>query len=320
MAIFESGLFTDDDFLQIENVLYSPKEQELIHRSIFNINDSWASFAREIGYDYMIKQGRAKIISHGGGAKDIPFVGEKGGRATQKVYTIGTGIHFTKAEQRAQAAKRALGKGPAIQLDTTRVATARRFVFEEEARIAFVGDSEYNMTGIFDDSFYTANLGTKENVAQGAVGVGAAAKRLWSNKTALEILTDLQRGKSVVQGDALYEAKVLALPPAQFERLTLPFSPTGDSRTLMTWLRSEGMFFNQIVKSNRLKAVNNGDTVDYMMILDNDPENVELSLVNDIFLGDPIFDLVGTMEQAVMLDTAGIIVRRPQALYIGKGI
>jgi len=320
MAIFESGLFTDDDFLQIENVLYSPKEEELVQRRLFSLNSSWATYAREIGYDYWIKQGKAKIIAHGGGAKDIPFVGEKGGRVTQKVYTVASAIRFTKAEQQAVAAKRALGKGPAIQLDTNRVSSARRFIFEEEARLAFVGDSEYNVTGIFDDTFYGTNLGTKENVAADGTGATAAEKRLWANKTVRQILEDLFTAKQQIQKDGLYRARALVLPPEKLERLTLPFSDTGDSRTLMMWLRSEGMYFEQILASNQLKAVNNGDTVDYMMIMDNDPENVELSLINDISLGNPVFDLVGTMEQAVMLDTAGIIVRRPQALYIGKGI
>jgi hypothetical protein len=320
MSKFETGLFTDDDFLQIENTLYTPKDEELIQRVIFNVNSSWASYAREIGYDYMQRKGSAKILAHGGGAKDIPFVGEGGSRVTQKVYTVVSGIRFTKAEQEAQAAKRALGKGPAVQLDTTRVSSARRYIFEEENRIAFAGDTEYGMVGIFNDVFYTAGLGTKEFVAQGAVAGSAVFKRQWVNKTTREILTDLHTGMATIQKDDKYKAKVLALPPEQFNRLALPFSDTGDSRTLLMWLKSEGMYFDQVIRNNIFDSANNGDTVDYFMILDNDPENVELSLINDIFLGDPIFDIVGTMEQAVMLDTAGIIVRRPQALYIGKGI
>jgi len=320
MAKFESGLFTDDDFLQIENVLYSPKESELVQRMIFNVNSSWATYAREIGYDYWQRQGSAKILSHGGGAKDVPFVGEKGGRVTQKVYTIADGIRFTKAEMQAVAAKRALGKGPSVQLDTLRVATARRFLFEEEARVTFAGDAEYGIKGIFDDSFYGTNLGTKENVAQGATGATAAAKRLWSNKTSLEILTDLETAMNTVEADGLFKSKVLVLPPSQYNRLRKPFSNTGDSRTLMTWLNSEGMYFDQVVASRQMQATNNGDTVDYFMVLDNDPENVELSLINDIALGATVYDIVGTMEQAVMMDTAGIIVRHPAALYVGKGI
>jgi hypothetical protein len=88
---FESGLIQSDDVLQIENVLYKQKENELVARKIFAPNNSYDSFAGEIGYDYYTRQGSAKIFSRGSSAKDIPFVGEKGGRVTQSVYDIYTG-------------------------------------------------------------------------------------------------------------------------------------------------------------------------------------------------------------------------------------
>src|SRR4030042_3043920 len=135
---FEYGLFTPNDFLQIENTLYTPEQEELATRKIFNLNTSFASYAEEIGYDYYQLTGSAKILAKGGSAKDVPFVGEKGGRVTQKAYTIVDGIRYSKAEQEATQAKRALGKGQAIQLDTLRVASARRFINETEAKIAFV--------------------------------------------------------------------------------------------------------------------------------------------------------------------------------------
>lgn len=316
---FASGLFTQDDFLQIENTLYTPIEEELVHRSVFSINSSWASFAREIGYDYWKKQGSAKILASGGAAKDVPFVGEEGGRVTQKVYTIASGIRYTKAEMQAVAAKRALGKGPGLQLDTNRVASARRFIFEKEAAIAFVGDSEFGIKGLFDSTFYGTDLGTMENVAEGATGATAAAKRLWSNKTAAEILTDLRTARKAIQTDGLFTARTLVLPPDQFEELTKPFSAYIPA-TLLSWLNTEGMYFEKIVVSNQMKATNNGDTVDYFLLMDNNPINIELSLINDISLGNPVEDIVGTQEQAVLLDTAGIIVRHPGALYVGKGI
>jgi len=321
MAIFDNGLFSQDDFLQIENVLYSPIEEELIHRELFRINSSWADFAQEIGYDYFKRQGSAKILASGGGAKDIPFVGEgSGGRVTQKVYTVVSGIRFTKAEIAAIAAKRALGKGPSLQLDTHRIDSARRFIREKEAAIAFAGDSEYGILGLFDDSFYGTDLGTKENVAAGATGATTAEKRLWSNKTAQEILTDLETAMNAIESDGLFKARTLVLPPAQYNRLKKPFSETGDSRTLLMWLESTGMYVEKIISSNQLKTTNNGDTVDYFLMIDNSPINVELSLINEISLGKPVEDIVGTQEMAVTLDTAGIIVRHPGALYVGKGI
>src|SRR4030042_768459 len=101
--------------------------------------------------------------------------------------------------------------------------------------------------------------------------------------------------------------------------LTLPYSDY-TTLTLLDWIKSQGMYFDQIIGTNHLAATNNGDTVDWFMVLDNDPEVVQLALLFDIELGDPLYDLVGTMEQAVMLKTGGIMFRHPAGCYIGKGI
>jgi len=90
--------------------------------------------------------------------------------------------------------------------------------------------------------------------------------------------------------------------------------------TLLQWLNSEGMYFENIVTSRVMKATNNGDTVDYFMVIDNDPEVVELAITNDIHLGDPVYDIVGTMEMAAMESYGGILLRHPAAIYIGKGV
>ena len=319
MATFESSLFTPDDFLQISNTLYTPKENEMIARRLFRINTSYAPYAREIGYDYYERTGSAKILAAGGGAKDIPFVGEKGGRVTQQVYDIVTGIRYTEAERMAMAAKRALGKGPNIGLDTLRVDTARRYISEKENALAFVGDTDYGIKGIFDTTYYGANLGTSEDVAQGATGATAAAKRLWSNKTASEILTDLLTAKQTIEEEGLFVAKTLVLPPDRYNQLLKPFS-TSTSLTVLDWLRSSGMYFDNIITSRIMKTSNNGDTVDWFMVIDNDPEVVELAITNDINMGDPVYDIVGTMEMAVKESFGGVIVRHPSGLYIGKGI
>jgi len=320
MAKFESGLFTSDDFLQISQVLYTPKQDEMLARRIFSIDSTYASYAREIGYDYYDRTGSAKIYAKGGGGKDIPFVGESGGRITQKVYDLVTGIRYSKAELQALEAKRALGKGPSIQLNMLRVDTARRYISEVENKLAFSGDTEYGIKGIFDDTFYNGtNLGVKENVAASGTGSGDAAKRLWPNKTSSLILDDLFKAVDTVEQDALFKARILVLDPKNFNRLRKPFTTT-DSRTLLDWLNSNGLYFEQIIASRNMRLTNNGDTVNYFMVLDNSPEIVQLAITEDLNLGDPIVDIVGTTEIAVMESTGGIVLRHPAACYIGKGI
>jgi len=318
MAKFESGLFTEDDFLQIENVLYTPREEEMAARKLLKLNTSYAPYAREIGYDYYQRQGSAKILAHGASAKDIEFVGEKGGRITQKVYDIATGIRWTKKEREAEMAKRALGKGPGVQLDTTRVQSARRFIFETENALSFVGDADYGIKGLFSADYYGTDLGTKENVAQGATGADAAAKRLWSNKTPAEIIKDIRTAVDTVEADGLFVGRALAMDPQSFNLLRQPY---GDQTTMTVydWIKAN-FDFTTIIKSRVMRAVNNGDTVNYFMVLDNDPEVVELAVTEDINLLDPVYDIVGTMEQAVKESFGGVLFRHPAGAYIGKGI
>jgi len=317
MATFENSIFTNDDLLQIENVLYSPREEELVARRLLRLNTSYAPYAKEIGYDYYQKEGSAKILGSGAGASDIPFVNEKGGRVTQKVYDIATGIRWTKAERMALAAKRALGKGPVV-MDTLRVEAARRFILEKENTLTFVGDADYGILGLFDASFYGTNLGTKENVATGATGADDAAKRLWSNKTAAEILKDIRVGVETLESTGLFTAKTLILPPDKYNSLRRPYSDESPI-TILDWIKTN-YAFTSIIKSRIMSSTYNGDTVNYFMLLDNSPDVVELAITQDIMLENPVYDIVGTMEQAVIESYGGVLFRHPSGAYIGKGI
>lgn len=317
--MFESGLITSDDLLQIENVLYKPKESELIARTVFAPNNSYAGYAGEIGYDYYTRKGSAKIFSKGAASKDIPFVGEDGGRNVQKVFEIHSGVRYTRGEMDALQAKRSLGKGPSVAIDTLRIETARRYINEIHNKLCFPGNSSFGIKGVFDSSFYGTGLGTKEDVAQGATGATAAIKRLWTSKTPNEIIADLNTGLAAIEKNGFFKGKVLLLPASRLATLRKPYSDQNPMTTLQ-WITSQGMYFEQIISCKEMEATINGDSVNYFMILDNDPEVVQSVITEDIQLGEPVKDIVGTIEMDVRMSTAGVIVRHPAGFYIGKGI
>ena len=302
-----------EDLLSIENVLYEAKKDELVARQIVSVNTNFPPYAKEIGYDWYDRKGSAKILSSGGSAKDVPFVGESGGRETMQVYTIATGVRYTKAERLAVQAKSAIGKGPSVQLDSLRVSSARRFVSEKENELFFIGNAAYGIPGVLNKSGITS-----ESVADGATGTGAA-KKLWANKTAKEILKDLLSAKDTVEADGFFNAKVLVLPPNAYNKLLQPYSDMSPM-TILSWLQSQGMTFEKIIKSRSLSAANNGFGVDALLVLDNSSEVIELAVPEDLVLGEPVYDILGTSEQAVTENTAGAIIRHPSAIYVGKGI
>ncbi|HPA70777.1 MAG TPA: DUF2184 domain-containing protein [Spirochaetota bacterium] len=315
MTVKHDAILRKEDLLAIENTLYEPKKEELVARGFIKLNTNFAPFAQEIGYDWFDRTGSAKILAAGGSAKDVPFVGENGGRETMKVYDIVTGIRYTKAERMAAQAKSALGKGPVVNLDTSRVATARRFVAETENRLAFVGDAKHKIKGLLN------MLGiTSESVAASGTGAGDSAKRLWTNKTPKLKLADLLTGKKKVEAGNIFKARVLLIDSDHFNQLLEPFSDSSPM-TVLKWLQTEGAFFEKIIVTSALNHAHNGfSTVDAFAILDNDPEIIELAVVEDLALGDPVYDILGTSEQVASERTAGCIIRHPSAIYVGKGI
>ncbi len=314
MTVRHDALLRKEDLLAIENVLYEPKKDELVARTIAHINDRFPSYANEIGYDWYTRRGSAKIIAAGGSAKDIPFVGEDGGRETMKVYTIATGIKYSKSERMAFQAKSALGKGPAVPIDTIRVSSARRYVSETENRLFFVGDTNYAIPGLLNKSGITS-----ENVLASGSGSTDLAKRLWANKSTAQILADLLKSKEAVEASGLFKGRVLVLAPVSNLKLAKPYSEYSPM-TIKKWLESEGLYFEQIVETRAMLAAYNGLGADAFCILDNDPEVIELTLIEDLNLGDPVYDILGTSEQAVTERTAGAIIRHPSAIYVGAGI
>jgi hypothetical protein len=68
------------------------------------------------------------------------------------------------------------------------------------------------------------------------------------------------------------------------------------------------------------KAYNGDGTNDFFMIMDNDPEILQMAIIQDINMGMPIYNIKQDMEFMVSEKFGGVIVRHPAALYIGYGI
>lgn len=310
----DAAPFRKEDLLSIEKTLYAQKEDELVARKIVRPNFNHPPYASEIGYDWYSREGSAKLLAAGANANDVPFVTEKMGRVTMPVYDLVTGIKYTKSERLAVQARQALGKGAPVQLDMLRVETARRFVGEGEDKLFFVGNANFKVPGILNKSGITS-----EDVAQGATGADATAKKLWSNKTPTEILKDLMTAKTAIETSGIFSAKILVVSPKAFLQLQQPYSAQNPI-PLLQWLQGQGAYFTDVVKSRYMLSANNGLSADAFALLDNSPELIELMIPQELELGEPIFDMLGTSEQLVGERIAGTAIRHPASIYVGKGI
>jgi len=305
--------FHKEDLKYIEKIVTKVKKQELKQRTVFPYDSNFPAAAREIGYDIYDITGSAKILADGADAKDIPFVGETKQRKSQGVYTIASGIRYSKAERDAVAMARQNGRGASYNLDAERPAAARRYIYETECEVIFNGSAKYGIKGIFDSSYYGTNKGTLEDVAD-----GAAASKTWASKTPPEILEDIRTAVTKASADGLFDGKkVILVSFASWRELVRPFSEDS-SFTVMDWIkRTEEVEFQWF---NALKAANNETGENVLFCFTKDPMLVKMALPEDIRLGRPVFDILETSEQALTERFAGPVVKHPASLYVGKGI
>ncbi|WP_235596568.1 major capsid family protein [Leptospira santarosai] len=298
-TVGQDSILSRNDQLFIQRTLLTPVEEELKLRKIARVNPSFPSYAREIGYDVYQRQGKANVTAAGARPKDVHFVDESIERITQPAVDIQTAIRYGKDELQAMQAKRALGNGPAFALDQTRIDSARRFVAEREDYIGFNGERSLKVPGILTSAGYTEEV---PNFA--------------SLTTAKAMLEELHRGKSFVEKNGHFRGRTLCLTPEDQLRLLKPLNDYA-TVTLLEWFKQNGLFFDNIITTNALKAENNVLGHDLFMILDNNPTTLELAVLQDITLGPPVTDFLGETMMLVDERFAGAIVYYPEGIYVG---
>ncbi|MBM5675602.1 DUF2184 domain-containing protein [Listeria seeligeri] len=251
------------DLEAIDNVLYEAKQEELTARSIFNVKTDIPAGAEVYGYDVLERSGAAKIIANG--ADDLPLVDVDVKRYYAQIYTIALGFRYSLQDLRQS-------QMTGQSVDANKAATVRRGIAEKENKLAWVGDSKYNIQGI----------ATAAGIQVEAVGNNAAGTSTkWAQKSSEEVIEELRKLRKRITilpgyGDA---ALVLALPPDQYEELNRRYSDF-DSRTLLKVIQ-DNQWFAQIKRVADLKGVglNNSDS---LLIFHSEPETAELLLPMDI--------------------------------------
>ncbi|WP_431195777.1 encapsulin [Leptospira interrogans] len=299
-SVGQDSFLTKNDQLYILSVLLTPAEEELKLRKIARVNPTFPSYAREIGYDTYNRQGKANVVAAGSRPKDISFVDESIDRTTQPAVDIKTAIRYSADDLEAMQAKRAIGKGAAFSLDQTRIESARRLVAEREDYIGFNGEEALKVPGIF------ASAGYKEPTPNFA-----------NLTTAKAMLEELHKGKTFVEKSGHFKGRTLCLTPEDQLRLLKPLNDYA-TVTLLEWFKQNGLFFDNIITTNALKAENNILGHDLFMVLDSDPRVLELAVLKDITLGTPETDWLGETKMLVDERFGGALVYYPEGIYVGK--
>lgn len=287
------------DLEAIDRTLYEPKYEELTARSVLGLKTDVDPGAETYSYDVMTRAGVAKILANN--ADDIPLVDIDMRREFIRIYSIVTSFQYTVQEQRAAN----MTNRP---VDATKAGVARRAVAEKENRLAWVGDSDYNIKGLTNATGIQVM-----NVPAGADGT------TWDKKTGEEILEDVRQVRAlitVLPGHGDSPNLIMGVPPEQYEILAKRYSDY-DPRTILDVIKSRN-WFKEIKRIADLRNVGTS-SADSLLIYDSAPEVVQLLLPMDMYRHEPEWKFP-RWKFAVEERCGGCIIRYPMAIARGDGI
>lgn len=292
---------------QVVEVLYP----DIQYPQIIPVDTSANEWAKSITYYSTDKVGVAGWFHHY--AKDIHVADSERSKFEIGVEMADIGYRWSLEE---------IGQAlmiPGLNLSADRAAAARRAYEEFVDRVAILGDTDKNFSGITDYP------GVSTSVA--AVHTGPPTGTAWSIKTAQEILTDVNDALTGMYVDSLQIelANTLLLPVSAFTLIgTKPFNDLSQL-TVYQWLQQNNVYTLTTGQPLMIRALRGLETVGTggtgrMVAYRRDPQVLKMHIpMPHRFLpvyqtGPLVFDVPGIFR------LAGLEIRRPGAVRYVDGI
>lgn len=293
----DAALMRPQDLEAIDNVVYEPKKEELIGRTLFDLKTDVPAGAETYAYDVITRSGAAKILAPG--ADDIPLVDADKRRERVDIYSIAAAIRYSVQELRgAQMA--------GVSVDSTKAVNARRAIAEKENRLIWHGDAKYNINGVVN----------AEGIQTLAVDAGASTETEWASKTGKEIVVDIRKARALVNKLPGHNANTLVVTPAGMEALETEYNENTD-KTVLEYIRSQN-WFSKIVATSDLEGQGTAGS-DCFLVLDNSPSVIQILITMDIYRHPTEYKFPNhkvPFEERL----GGAVVRYPMAIVRGDGI
>jgi len=253
----DDGIFFERELEHIKAKSYDIKYADLPFRQLFPVSHEAPEGSESITIRSYGRVGTAKIIN--GYGTDLPRVDIVGKEQSVPVKQVGIEYGYTTKELRSS---RLVGKS----LDARRAAAATRGGEEEFNRIAFDGDSEAGLFGIFStDGIPVADVATK-----------AATGTTWAgNATPEEILFDMNNSVATMVSLTLMKEKPtrMLLPVSQYQYIASTARSPNSDTTILQYFLKNNQYINEVMPVNELDGAGVGD-VDRMVIYNPDPDNL----------------------------------------------
>lgn len=237
---------------------------ELKARSLIPVSFEAGPGAQTITYEQYDAVGMAKIIA--AYADDLPRADIKGKEFTSRVRSIGASYGYNLQEIRsAQLA----GK----PLQQRKAAAAKEAMLRLEDKIAASGDVGHGLLGLI-------NHPNISSTTLPADGTGASV--LWSTKTALLILRDLNKLANFIVENTkeVEQPDTIVLPTAKYN--TLMSTPLGDNAavTILKQFLDNSVYIKNVIPWGKLTGAGAGG-LDRMIAYKKDPMKLTLEIPQD---------------------------------------
>lgn len=301
----DAGVFFQRQLELIKAKSYDVRYAELKARMLFPVSSEGGPGITSITYRTYDQVGAAKIIN--AYADDLPRADVSGKETTIPVRSVGISYGYNFDEINSSVLSGAA-------LDQRRANAARRSVEQTVNDVAFFGDTESGLGGLFDNP----------NIPTGAV-VDPGAGTEWVNKTPDQILFDINDlFTDIFETTKMVESgNTLLLPPNQWSFIMSTPRGVSTDTTIAQYVAQNSPYLNSIddiIPVNEFAAVNNPElSTDAMMAYDRNPDKLELNIPVELeMLPVQQKNLEFTIPGRSRL--GGLSIYYPLSLAIGTGI
>lgn len=292
-----------------EAEVYRTKYPDYDYASLIPVSTGAPEWSKSVGFFSIDTVGKAEWQA--GGADDIPLADVGFAKGEHSIFMAAIGYGWNLEEiNTARMAGVALGPEKAV--------AARRAYAQFMYNVAFSGDTEKGLTGLFNASGMTGGNVTND---------GTGSSRLWSDKTPAQILRDINDLLAGIYVDSLEieMADTLLLPFGAWQYIAqTPMSAT-NSETILSFLLKNNIYTLTTGRQLTIRTVrgleNAGATSTGRMIAyRRDPSVLKLHLPMphrflDVFQIAPLRWVVPGIFR-----TGGVELRLPGAIRYGDGI
>ena len=247
--------------------------------------------------------GRAEFFANA--AFDMPYASNKMSQAVRNFYNAGIGYEWNTGEL-----QRAAKAGRALQSDKARAAVnaADRFIYG----LCMTGK---NPAGVAEKG-WTGFVNNGSAPSAQVANDGTGPSRLWSAKTADQILRDINDALTAVETGTgeTHIANTLVLPTSRYNYIaTTRVGDTGS--TILQFLQANNAAGESlsILKSRALETAGTSNTT-RMVAYDRDPEVLRFHLPGEHTFLPPFQKSSLTYEVAGIMNVGGLDVRLPKAI------